>query len=78
MMSIYEKVYQYFFSYLIYYCLMQRFQELITKELENFTKNPHQYSLWLIMNYQSSNFGSEGSWNENVKKSLKVEIFLKI
>ena len=30
------------------------------------------------MNYQSSNFGSEGSWNENVKKGLKVEISLKI
>ena len=28
------------------------------------------------MNYQSSNFGSEGSWNENVKKGLKVEISL--
>ena len=28
------------------------------------------------MNYQSSNFGSEGSWNENVKKDLKVEIFI--
>ena len=26
------------------------------------------------MNYQSSNFGNEGSWNENVKKGLKVEI----
>ena len=26
------------------------------------------------MNYQSSNFGGEGSWNENVKKGLKVEI----
>ena len=30
------------------------------------------------MNYQSSNFGSEESWNENVKKDLKVEISLKI
>ena len=30
------------------------------------------------MNYQSSNFGSEGSWNENVKKGLKVAISLKI
>ena len=31
-----------------------------------------------MMNYQSSNFGSEKSWNEKVKKGLKVEIFLKI
>ena len=30
------------------------------------------------MNYQSSDFGSEGSWNENIKKGLKVEISLKI
>ena len=30
------------------------------------------------MNYQSSNFGSEGSRNENVKKGLKVEISFKI
>ena len=30
------------------------------------------------MNYQFSNFGSEGSWNENVKKGLKVEISFKI
>ena len=30
------------------------------------------------MNYESSNFGSEGNWNENVKKGLKVEIILKI
>ena len=30
------------------------------------------------MNYQSSNFEGDGSWNENVKKGLKVEIFLKI
>ena len=30
------------------------------------------------MNYQSSNFGGEGSLNENVKKGLKVETSLKI
>ena len=30
------------------------------------------------MNYQSSNFRGKGSWNENVKKGLKVEISLKI
>ena len=30
------------------------------------------------MNYQSSNFGGEGSWSENVKKSLKVEVSLKM
>ena len=30
------------------------------------------------MNYEASNFGSEGSWNENVKKGLKVETSLKI
>ena len=29
------------------------------------------------MNYQSSNFGSEASWNKNVKKGLKVETSLK-
>ena len=36
--SIYKKNYQYSFSYLIYHYLMKRFQELITKELDNFTK----------------------------------------
>ena len=30
------------------------------------------------MNYQSLNSGGEESWNENVKKGLKVEITLKI
>ena len=30
------------------------------------------------MNYLSSNFRSEGSWNENVKKDLKVEVSHKI
>ena len=30
------------------------------------------------MNYQSSNFAGEGSWNENVKKDLNVEISFKI
>ena len=29
------------------------------------------------MNYQSSNFGGQGSWNENVKKGLKVEFLWK-
>ena len=36
--SIYKKIYQYFYFYSIYHCLMQRFQELITNELDNFTK----------------------------------------
>ena len=30
------------------------------------------------MNYQSLNFEGEVSWNENVKKGLKLEIPLKI
>ena len=30
------------------------------------------------MNYQSSDFGGEGSWNENIEKGLKVEIPFKI
>ena len=37
MKGIYKKIYQYSFFYLIYHCLMYRFQELITKELDNFT-----------------------------------------
>ena len=37
--SIYKKFYQHSFFYSIYHCLMQRFQELITKELDNFTKS---------------------------------------
>ena len=36
--SIYKKVYQYFYLYSIYHCLMQRFQKVVTKELDNFTK----------------------------------------
>ena len=35
-------------------------------------------SVWLIMNYQSVNFGNEGSWNKNVKEGLEVEVSLKI
>ena len=46
--------------------------------VDKFTKILISISPWLIMNYQSSNFGSEGSWNKNVKKSLEVEISLKI
>ena len=30
------------------------------------------------MNYHISNFAGEGSWNENVKKDLKVEITHKV
>ena len=30
------------------------------------------------MNYQFSNFGGEGSWDENVQKDLNVEVSLKI
>ena len=36
--SIYKKLYQYSFFYPIYHYLMKRFQELITKELDNFIK----------------------------------------
>ena len=36
--SIYKKIYQYAFFFSIYHCSMSRFQELITKELDNFTK----------------------------------------
>ena len=38
MKCISRKLYQYFFFYLIYRCLFQRFSELITKELDNFSK----------------------------------------
>ena len=72
MKNIYKIFYKYSFFCLIYYHLRQRFQELIMQELDKLYKNPHYYSLWLIMNYQSSNFGGEGSWNENVKKGVKV------
>ena len=34
----FKNLYQYSFFYSIYHYLMQKFQELITKELENFTK----------------------------------------
>ena len=34
----YKKIYQYSYFYLIYHSLMKRFQELITNELDNFTK----------------------------------------
>ena len=67
--KIWKKIYQYSFFYLIYHCLMQRFQELITKEQDNFLENPHQYSLWFIMNNQSSNFMGERSWIEGVRVS---------
>ena len=33
-----KKLPLFLFLFLIYHCLMQRFQELITKELDNFTK----------------------------------------
>ena len=38
MNSIYKKIYECSFFYSIYHCLMQKFQEPITKELDNFTK----------------------------------------
>ena len=40
---------------------LQRFQEVITKETDNLAKNPHQYSVLLIMNHHSSNFRGEES-----------------
>ena len=36
--SIYKKIYKYSYFYSIYHCLMQKFQELVTNELDNFTK----------------------------------------
>ena len=45
MKIIYKKTYQHSFFYSIYHCLMYRFQELITKEPDNFAKFPHQCSL---------------------------------
>ena len=33
--SVYKKIYQYSFFHLIYHYLMKRYQELITKELDN-------------------------------------------
>ena len=36
--SIYKNIYEYSFFYPIYHCLMKRFQELITRELDNFIK----------------------------------------
>ena len=36
--SIYKKNYQYSYFYLIYHCLLQKIQELLTNELDNFTK----------------------------------------
>ena len=36
--SINEKIYQYAYFYSIYHCLMLRFHELITNELDNFIK----------------------------------------
>ena len=38
MKSIYKNIYQYSFFYSIYHCFMQRFQEIITKELDNITQ----------------------------------------
>ena len=38
MNSIYKKNNQYSFFCSIYHCLMQKLQELITKELHNFTE----------------------------------------
>ena len=45
-----KTIYQYFFFYPIYHCLMYFFPELITKLIT-------EYSLLLIMNYQCLNFG---------------------
>ena len=36
--GIYKKINQYSFFYLIYHCLIEIFQGIITKELDNFTK----------------------------------------
>ena len=48
------------------------------KRTRQLYQNSHQYSLWFIMNYKSPNFRDEENQNENVKKSVKVEILLKI
>ena len=36
--SVCKKIYEYSYLYSIHHCLMQKFQELITNELDNFTK----------------------------------------
>ena len=50
----------------------------VIKELYNFIKIFISIGFLLIMNYHSWNFGVEENWNENLWKSLKVEISLKI
>ena len=43
--SIYETICQYSYFYSIYHCLMERFEELLTNKLDNFTKILISYSL---------------------------------
>ena len=45
-----------------------------SNKLENFTK----VLINIVLIYQSSNFGGEGSWNENLWEDLKLENSLKI
>ena len=49
----------------------------MTKELDNFTKILFSIVFDLSWTTSLRTLGVEGSWNENVEKGLKVEIFLK-
>ena len=44
MRNISQKIYQYCIFYLIYHCLIYKFQELITKELNKFKKSSSVYT----------------------------------
>ena len=61
MESISKKCYRYSFFYPIYRCLfIVKIFRAYNYRTRRLYKNRHQHSLFLIMNYQSSNFGREG------------------
>lgn len=41
-------------------------------------KNPHKYTILLIISYEPTNFGSQGGCNENLRKGLQALISLEI
>ena len=73
--SIFKNIYQYTKLSLLNVNISGAY---VIKELYNFKKIFISIRFLLIMNYHSWNSGVEESWNENLWKSLKVEISLKI
>ena len=66
-----------YLTILLFACDLMRLKlnvlEVSKWKIAKLYRNPYQYIILLIMNYQPTNFGDEGSCPVNLGKILKVE-----